>query len=124
VDSAKLKGKVVLVDFWATTCSPCVAELPKIKAAYEKFHAQGFEVIGVSCDTDKERLEKFLKRKDILWPQYFDGEQQAKNKLTQAFGIDGIPHTLLLDRQGGLRIDKVMLPDNFEGELQKLLDEK
>jgi hypothetical protein len=55
VDLAKMKGKVVLVDFWSTLCEPCIAELPKVKDAYEKFHARGFEVVGISFDSDKAR---------------------------------------------------------------------
>jgi peroxiredoxin len=99
VDLAKMKGKVVLVDFWATTCVPCVAELPRVKAAYDRFHGQGFEVIGISCDTDKEQLNRFLKEKGLPWPQYFDGKQQEDNKFAQGFGVDGIPHMFLVDKR-------------------------
>jgi len=124
VDLAKMKGKVVLVDFWATTCSPCVAELPQIKAAYEKLHNQGFDVIGISCDTDQKRLQEFVKRKDLPWPQYYDGKQQTENKYAQGFGIDGIPHLLLVDRKGILRADDVQVNGSFEGQITKLLEEK
>ena len=113
VDTAKMKGEVVLVDFWATDCGPCVAELPGVKAAYDKFHDQGFEVIGISCDTDKAKLERFLKEKGYPWPQYFDGKQQEENKFTQQFGIDGIPHMFLLDKNGILRFDIVRAGDRF-----------
>jgi peroxiredoxin len=113
VDLASMKGKVVLVDFWATTCRPCMAELPRVKAAYDKFHGQGFEILGISCDTDKERLEKFLKEKGLPWPQYFDGKQQEDNKFTVGFGIDGIPHMFLVDKKGFLRFDNVRARDNF-----------
>jgi len=132
IDLAKMKGKVVLVDFWATDCAPCVKELPRVKAAYDKFRGQGFEVIGVSCDTDKERLNKFLKEKGILWPQYFDGKQQEENKFTVEFGIDGIPHMFLVDKKGFLRFDNVRASDkyhpkgdttNFEETIAKLLAE-
>jgi peroxiredoxin len=115
VDVAKMKGKVVLIDFWATTCSPCVAELPEIKAAYDKYHTNGFEVIGISCDaaqqTDQSDLEKFIKRKALPWPQYYDGHQQTDNKFAQQFGIDGIPHLMLVDKKGNLRFDNVQRKD-------------
>jgi alkyl hydroperoxide reductase subunit AhpC len=102
-----------------------VAELPKVKTAYEKFHEQGFEVIGISCDNDgKALLERFLKRKQIPWPQYFDDHQQTDNKMTQAFGIDGIPHMFLLDRKGCLRFDKVGATAGFEEKILKLLAEE
>lgn len=132
VDLAQLRGKVVLVDFWGTHCGPCVAELPRVKAAYEKFHAQGFEVVGISCDTDKKELQDYVKRHDIFWPQFFDGQQQTKNKFTVAFGIDGIPHMFLVDKKGLLRFDNVRASDKyhpqgdtatFEETIAKLLAE-
>jgi peroxiredoxin len=116
VDLAKMKGKVVLVDFWATDCAPCVKELPRVRAASDKFRGQGFEVIGVSCDTDKERLNKFLKEKGISWPQYFDGKKQDASKFTVEFGIDGIPRMFLVDKQGRLRFDNVRANDKYHSK--------
>ncbi len=101
VDLAKYKGKVVLVDFWATWCGPCVAELPHVKEAYEKFHARGFEVVGISFDGEKSALEKFVAAKDMPWPQYFDGKKW-ENKFGQQYGIDSIPQMWLVDRDGNL----------------------
>src|SRR6266478_8213925 len=60
VDLAKMRGKVVLVDFWATWCPPCVREVPVVKAAYDKFHPRGFEVIGISLDDKKQDLLSFV----------------------------------------------------------------
>jgi peroxiredoxin len=133
VDLAQLRGKVVLVDFWGTHCVPCVEELPRVKAALEKFHAQGFEVIGISCDTDKKELGKYVKQHGISWPQYFDGKPQGDNKFIVEFGIDGIPHMFLVDKQGLLRFDNVRARDDvhpkgdttsFEEKISKLLAEK
>jgi peroxiredoxin len=133
VDLAQMRGEVVLVDFWGTHCGPCVAELPRVKAAYDKFHAQGFEVIGISCDTDLKELEDYVKQHDILWPQYFDGKQQDDNKFTTAFGIDGIPHMFLVDKKGLLRFDNVRASDkhhakddttSFEEKIANLLGER
>jgi thiol-disulfide isomerase/thioredoxin len=133
VDLAKIKGKVVLVDFWATWCGPCVKELPRVKAAYDKFRGQGFEVIGISCDTDKRKLEEYVKQHGVSWPQYFDGKPQDDNKFTVEFGIDGIPHMFLVDKKGFLRFDNVRASDKyhpkgdtttFEEKITKLLAEK
>jgi peroxiredoxin len=116
VNLAQMQGKVVLVDFWGTHCGPCVAELPRVKAAWENFHAQGFEVIGISCDTDKKELENYVKQHGISWPQYFDGKQQNDNKFTVAFGIDGIPHMFLVDKKGFLRFDNVRASDKYHAQ--------
>ena len=99
-----MKGKVVLVVFWATWCGPCVAETPALQAAYGKFHAQGLEIIGISLDDqeDKGKLNKFLKSRKIPWPQYFDGKERD-NQIALQFGIDGIPALFLIDKQGILR---------------------
>jgi peroxiredoxin len=96
---SQYEDKVVLVEFWATWCVPCVAELPNIIKAYNKHHSNGFEVIGISLDQDEQKLKSFLKAKEIPWVQYFDGEGW-QNKLAAKYGIDSVPATFLLDRQG------------------------
>jgi len=120
VDVAKLKGKVVLVDFWATWCGPCMGELPHVKAAYEKLHPQGFEIVGISFDQDKDALEKTLKQKEMTWPQYFDGAGWA-NKYGKQFGINSIPAMWLVDKQGNLR--DVNAREGLEARVTKLLAE-
>jgi len=121
---ASMRGKVVLVDFWATWCGPCVAEIPRVKAAFERFHAKGFEVIGISCDTDEDKLAKFVEEQAISWPQFFDGSSQIDNKFSQAFGINGIPHMFLVDKKGCLRVDNVRAKGDFEEQIAKLLVEQ
>ncbi len=96
---ANYKGKVVLLDFWATWCGPCVAELPNVLKTYEKYHEQGFEIIGISLDKDEEALNKFIKQKKMSWVQFFDGKGW-QNKLATKYGINSIPATYLLDGEG------------------------
>jgi thiol-disulfide isomerase/thioredoxin len=98
---ASRKGKVVLVDFWATWCGPCRMELPNVLEVYGKYHAAGFEIIGISLDDDRARLESFIKDKNMTWPQYFDG-LKWKNKLAGKYGVNGIPATFLIDGEGKL----------------------
>jgi thiol-disulfide isomerase/thioredoxin len=115
---------IVLVDFWETECEPCVAELPRIKAAFEKYQHKGFEVVGISEDTDKDKLERFLKEKGITWPQYFEG--RVYNKFIVEFGINSFLHMFLVDKKGCLRFDNVQAfgaKADFEGKIESLLAE-
>jgi len=95
----KFKGKVVLVDFWATWCGPCVAELPNVKKAYAEYHDAGFEIIGVSLDNKREALDEFLKKNKMSWPQTFDGKGW-ENEIAGQYGIQSIPATFLIGPDG------------------------
>jgi thiol-disulfide isomerase/thioredoxin len=97
----KFKGKVLLIDFWATWCGPCIAELPNVVAAYKKHHDKGFEILGISLDNeDKTKLDKFLaSHAGMTWPQFYDGKGW-KNEIAQLYGVKSIPATYLLDQNG------------------------
>jgi thiol-disulfide isomerase/thioredoxin len=99
VDVSKLQGKVVLIDFWATWCGPCVAELPNVLKAYKELHPKGFEIVGISLDSEKTELEAFVKEKGMEWPQYFDGKGW-QNEISSKYGINSIPAMWLLNKKG------------------------
>jgi thiol-disulfide isomerase/thioredoxin len=96
---ANNKGRVVLIDFWATWCPPCRAELPNVIATYQKYHSKGFDIIGVSLDEDKAQLLSFIKDHNMAWPQYYDGKKWD-NQLAMNYGVEIAPTTYLLDGEG------------------------
>jgi len=124
--SSQWKGKVILVDFWATWCGPCREELPRVKKVYADFHKDGLEILGVSCDRSADELKDFLeKNKDMPWPQLYNATENPKagwNPLATEWGITGIPTMFLIVKKGILR--SVEARENFETEIPKLLEEK
>ncbi len=99
VSPAKYKGRVVLLDFWATWCGPCVGEFPNVKATYQKYHAQGFDIVGISLDEDRSALSAFIKDRGVLWPQVFDGKGWH-SAIPNLYGVQAIPFTVLIGRDG------------------------
>lgn len=120
VDASKLRGKVVLVDFWATWCGPCMAEVPNVVATYKKLHDKGFEIVGISLDQSKDNLLSVTKEKGITWPQYFDGKGW-QNQISTGYGIDSIPRMWLVNKKG--MVVNTEARENLEGEIEKLLAE-
>lgn len=92
-----LKGKVVLVDFWATWCGPCLREIPNIKAAYEKYHDKGFEVVGISIDEDRAALEKFMAENELPWIVLHE-KGPGNNPVAEYYGVNAIPFMVLVGK--------------------------
>lgn len=121
VDFASLRGKVVLLDFWATWCGPCIAEMPNIKDVYAEYHDAGFEVIGVSLDRakDLDKVRAEVARLGLPWPQYLDRDH-ARNALADDLGITTIPAPFLFD-QNGLLISTTARGERLGQEVKRLL---
>ena len=99
IDLPALRGRVVLVQFWASWCPDCNREMPAILSTYREFHPRGFEIVGVSLDKDKEALAATVRKKGIAWPQYSDGNYW-NNDVAVRFGVRGIPELWLVDTSG------------------------
>lgn len=115
VDLSKMKGKVVLIDFWATWCGPCVKEIPSLLKSYEKFHDKGFEIVGISLDSDRAKLESFTKDKGMTWVQHYDGKGW-KNEIATRFSIKSIPAMWLVNKKG------IVVSTQVRGHLDELLE--
>lgn len=137
VDLAQLRGKVVLVDFWATWCGPCVAELPNVKRVYEAYRAKGFEVIGVTLEkasvsqsdspearekklaAARKKLADYVAKQGLPWPQKLEGD--FGNDLVTRYNILAIPATLLLDQNGVIANSSDIRGEKLEAEVKRLL---
>ena len=123
LDPESLKGKVVVLDFWATWCGPCVAEIPNMLRLYEEFHDQGLEIVGVSLDREKEKLEEFVEERKLPWPQTFPGDGEPigwENPLATKYGIGSIPRLFLIDRDGNLVSTRLRGP-TLEAKVRELM---
>lgn len=102
VDLTKMRGKVVLMDFWASWCQPCLIAFPEVRATYEKLHQEGFEIVGVNFDEDKSDMIKVVQNSKLVWPHHFGG-QGMDGKIGEQFGIMGIPNLWIIDKKGVVR---------------------
>jgi thiol-disulfide isomerase/thioredoxin len=113
----ELKGKVVLLDFWATWCEPCIREMPFLKKLYKEFKGKDFAFIGLNLDENKDDVEKFIKKEGIEWPQIWI-RQEPTNNILKSYQVKALPSTFLIDKRGILR------NINLRGEALKKAIEK
>jgi len=116
VSLAALKGRIVLVDFWATWCEPCLRELPNLKRAYERYHHRGFTIVGVSADTDEAALVRFVTKEKMTWPIVVD------DPIFNAYSVSSIPMSYLIDRQGRIR-GRALYGSEVERTVGELLEQ-
>lgn len=116
------RGRVTMIDFWATWCPPCRGEMPNVIATYQKYNPEGFDIIGVSLDDDHDALVNFLQAHGMTWQQYFDG-QGWDNKLAKQYNVHSIPMDYLLDRHG-IIIGKELRGEDLPAAVEKALEAK
>lgn len=115
---SSLRGKVVLVDFWASWCKPCRMENPNVKKVYEKYHGKGFEILGVSLDRDMNAWTGAIQQDGLPWLHVSD-LQFWNNAAAQQYGITSIPFTVLVDKEGKV-IDKNLRGPALEAKLAEI----
>ena len=122
VDLAKMRGKVVLVDFWASWNAPSAAQSAPLLKAYTKLHSKGFEIIGISLDDEASTLKTSLAEQKIPWPQHFDGKGW-ESPLARKYAIESIPTLWLLNKKGMI-VDTTATAGDFEEKIERLLAEE
>lgn len=116
-DWSKYRGKVVLVDFWATWCPPCLVEMPNVKRNYELYHDRGFEVVGISLDRDRGALDKYVEKEQLPWSILYEEGAEWNHPMASHYGVMAIPSVILVDREGkvvslrarGKRLNELLL---------------
>ena len=114
---SSLRGKIVLIDFWASWCGPCRKEMPNVKRCYEKYKNKGFEILGVSLDKDRADWLEAISKDGLTWPQVSD-LKFWQSEAVQTYAVQSIPYTVLIDKAG-----KIIATDLRGAELDKKLAE-
>lgn len=114
---SEYKGQVVIIDFWATWCPPCRNSIPTFVKLYNKYHEQGFTILGVSLDSDEQALRNFSKEMNIPYPVLLGNKEIAR-----VYQVSGIPKTIFLDKKGSIRKTQVGFAPELEAQFDVLID--
>jgi thiol-disulfide isomerase/thioredoxin len=119
VDTSAARGKVLVIEFWATWADPAKRDLPELVKTYQKYHAKGLEVIGINLDNEKTTLEGFLKDSPLPWSQVFE-PGGMESRLANEYGIISVPTMILVDAQGKVLTRSIRTAAELEKQLEKL----
>ena len=100
IDTSNLQGTVVLIEFWSTTCGPCIADFPALKRIYNTYHADGFEVLAVCLHASAARIRSFTQEHELPWIQVCHDPVEGNDEWATQFGINAVPSTMLVDQSG------------------------
>jgi thiol-disulfide isomerase/thioredoxin len=120
VDVQKMRGKVVLIDFWASWCGPCIASFPEIVKLYETYHKEGLEILGINMDKTRPAMDGAIERFQLPWKQFYDGQGWG-NKFALEYNVSAIPAMWLVDKKGILRTTEARA--GLEDKVKELLAE-
>ena len=123
MDSSRYKNKAVLIAFWASWADPVKRDLPELLKVYEKNKGRGFEIIGVSLDSDRKELDAFLKANNLPWPEIFE-EGGMESRLAVEYGIISLPTMILVDPEGKVANRNIRSAAEVEKQLDKVLTGK
>ena len=98
----KFRGKVVLLDFWASWCIPCRVDMPEVRKIWKQYGGDRFAIVGINLDSSRAAFDAYMKEESITWPQYYDG-LGWNNKISRLYGVYAIPHTVLIDQDGVIK---------------------
>lgn len=121
ISLSSLQGKYVLIDFWASWCQPCMVELPNLIDLYDQYNDKGFEIFGVSLDRDRNAWVNTVDEKNMVWPNVWDMEGEEPAEAATLYGVTGIPHTVLLDKEGVI-IAKNLRGEELKNKLEEILN--
>jgi peroxiredoxin len=117
VDSAAYRGKILLIDFWATTCSACLEEMPHLVDIYNRYRDQGLEALGINTDRSEKKVKRFIKK--LPYEMTYANVIDAKAEIMRLLKVQMLPTTLLVDRAGVIRLYHVGYSKGYEKELEQ-----